>query len=148
MMRTFIYFIICAILFTTSCAGTNKRLRSGSNQDTEDNISGEKVKTMLMPATPIREVEEKVVSDNEKEPAMNNYYVIIGSFRNPANAKTHQTQILNDGFVSTVLKNEEGLYRVSVMATDNIDEARAKIRNIWAKYKKYSDTWLLKRKLD
>lgn len=101
-------------------------------------------KTVLMPATPIREVEEKLVPNEEVPPDPHKYFVIIGSFRDPANAKEQQTIIAKDGFnKSEILKNEAGLYRVSVMATDDISAARAEVRRIWAKFPAYSDTWML-----
>lgn len=99
-----------------------------------------------MPAGPIKEVEEKLVKNENKEPSPQKYFVIIGSFRDPVNAKEHQRLVRKDGFASEVLKNDEGLYRVSVKATDDITEARSEVRKIWAKYPKYSDTWMLIRK--
>ena len=99
-----------------------------------------------MPAGPIKEVEEKLVKNENREPSPHKYFVIIGSFRDPVNAKEHQTLVRKDGFTSEVLKNDEGLYRVSVKATDDITEARNEVRKIWAKYPKYSDTWMLIRK--
>jgi cell division protein FtsN len=135
-MKLLTYFIICSVLTATSCAGINKGLKSKKEGETAK-------KTILMPATPIREVEEKLVPNNEEPPDPHKYFVIIGSFRDPANAKEHQAAISKDGFRSEILKNEAGLYRVSVMATDDISEARAEVRRIWAKFPAYSDTWML-----
>ncbi len=135
-MKIFTYFILSALLLTTSCAGTNKRLRSGNDSETSK-------KTLLMPSGPIREVEEKLVPNDEKAPDPHRYFVIIGSFRDPVNARDHQAIVLKDGFKSEVLKNDAGLYRVSVMATDDITAARAEVRRIWAKFPPYSDTWML-----
>lgn len=133
-MKQLTYFLIFIVSLTTSCAGTNKRLRAGRDQT---------VKTYLMPSAPIREVEEKLVPNNEKAPDTHKYFVIIGSFKNPENAKDHQAIVLKDGFKSEVLKNDAGLYRVSVMATDDITAARNEVRKIWAKFPAYSDTWML-----
>jgi len=99
-----------------------------------------------MPATPIKEVEENLVPNNEKVTDSHKYFVIIGSFRSQANARKYQTQVEKDGFVSEILKNEAGHYRVSVKASDDITEARNEVRRIWANYSKYSDTWMLIRK--
>jgi len=128
--------LILASLLLSSCAGLNKGLKSGSSRETSE-------KTLLMPATPIREVEEKLVPIEQTPPDPHKYFVIIGSFRSPSNAKEHQEIIAKDGFESEVLKNEAGLYRVSVMATDDISDARAEVRRIWAKFPAYSDTWML-----
>ena len=69
--------------------------------------------------------------------------VIIGSFRIPENAKTYQQQIAKEGFASVILRNEAGLYRVSVMSTDDITRARDNIMKIRRDFPQYWDTWLL-----
>ena len=83
------------------------------------------------------------MKNNEKLPDPHNYFVIIGSFKSSDNAKKYQSQLVKDGFISDILKNEAGLYRVSVMATNDVDQARNEVRRIWAKFTKHSDTWLL-----
>ena len=146
-MKILTYLIIASFILLSSCAGVNKRLRKSSKSDTDKVTSSTTMKTTLAPAGPIREVEEKLVPTDEKAPDPSRYFVIIGSFRNPDNAKKYQSQISNEGFTPEVLKNEAGLYRVSVLATDEIDMARDKIRQIREKFAKYFDTWLLIQKL-
>lgn len=119
-------------MVATSCAAINKTVKRDST-----------TKTTLMPSTPIREVEEKLVPIEEKAPDPHSYFVVIGSFKDPQNAKEHQAIVLKDGFRSEILKNEAGLYRVSVMATDDVTAARAEVRRIWARFPAYSDTWML-----
>lgn len=131
-MKVLTYLLIGSLMVATSCAAINKSLKKDSG-----------TKTTLMPSTPIREVEEKLVPIEEKAPDPHNYFVIIGSFKDPQNAKEHQAIVLKDGFRSEILKNEAGLYRVSVMATDDITAARTEVRRIWAKFPAYSDTWML-----
>jgi cell division septation protein DedD len=143
-MKFYLYLLIVAIIFTASCAGTNKSLRNSRNKDKENTVKGTSIKKTLMPAGPIKEVEEKLVSNDEKEdPSPQKYFVIIGSFKDPENAKEHLTIVKKDGFKPVILKNDAGLYRVSVMATDDITDARNEVRRIWAKFPKYSDTWML-----
>ncbi len=137
-MRILTYLLLSSFLITASCAGTNKLLRN-SQDNTAENMG-----RTLMPSTPIREVEEKLVTENEQAPDPHRYFVIIGSFRDPVNAREHQEQINKDGFKSSaILRNEAGLYRVSVMATDDVTEARNEVKRIWAQFPAYSDTWLL-----
>lgn len=133
-----------AMLLSASCSSTKTSL-FGSRKDKTESAKGTSIGTTLMPATPIpiREVEEKLVPVNEKKPSPEKYFVIIGSFREPMNAMEHQAIIKKDGFQSEVLKNEAGLYRVSVMSTNDVTKARDEIRRIWAKFPAYSDTWLL-----
>jgi cell division protein FtsN len=145
-MKIFTYLLFAALLFTTACAGTNKSLRNSRKHDNEKSVQGTSIKRTLMPETPIREVEEKLVSNNEIAPSPQKYFVIIGSFKDPANAKEHQAIVKKNGFKSEILKNDAGLYRVSVMSTDDITDARTEVRRIWVKFPQYSDTWMLIRK--
>jgi hypothetical protein len=144
-MRLLNYLLIISLLLAASCSST-KNSHSGSKKDKEKNVQGTSINKTLMPATPIKEVEEKLVSNDDKAPGPEKYFVIIGSFRDPANVKEYQSLVSKDGFSSEILKNEAGLYRVSVMATDDITAARNEVRRIWSKFPKYSDTWMLIRK--
>jgi cell division protein FtsN len=143
-MRIFSYLFIAIILLAASCSSSKTGLFGSKKQ--EKDVQGTSISRTLMPATPIKEVEEKLVTNENKEPSPKKYFVIIGSFRDPVNAKEHQTLVRKDGFTSEILKNDAGLYRVSVMPTDDITEARNEVRRIWAKFPRYSDTWMLIRK--
>ena len=140
-MRTLNYLLIITLLLALSCSSTKTSLFGGKKK--ESSVQGTSINKTLMPSTPIREVEEKLVTNEEKAPGPEKYFVIIGSFKDPANAREHQAIVRKDGFASEVLKNEAGLYRVSVMATDDIDAARNEVRRIWSKFPEYSDTWML-----
>jgi len=146
-MRKLSYLLLAFTILTASCNSTKTSLFGKSGRDKGKDIEGTSIKpTILMPAGPIREVEEKLVANENREPSPQKYFVIIGSFKDPANAKEHQALVLKDGFTSEILKNDEGLYRVSVMATDDITAARNEVKRIWAKFREYSDTWMLIRK--
>jgi cell division protein FtsN len=142
-MRRLASICIGIIVLSSSCSSTKTSLFGDKNKEKENSVQGTSINKTLMPATPIKEVEEKLVPNEDKAPGSGKYFVIIGSFTNPANAKEHQAIVRKDGFSSEVLKNEAGLYRVSVMATNDITEARNEVRKIWAKFPKYSDTWML-----
>jgi cell division protein FtsN len=142
-MRFLRYIVIGLVLVSASCAGINKRLRKSRKPVTEQVIPKVEEKKTKEEVIPIKEVEEKLVPIAEIMPNPHRYFVIIGSFRNPENAKKYQGEILKEGFSSEVLRNEEGLYRVSVLATDEINVARDDIRRIRNIFPKYSDTWLL-----
>jgi cell division protein FtsN len=136
--------LIISLLLATSCSSTKTSLFGGKKD--KETVPGTSINKTLMPATPIKEVEEKLVSNEDKAPGPEKYFVIIGSFKDPDNAKEHQAIVRKDGFSSEILKNEAGLYRVSVMATNDITAARNKVRRIWSEFPKYSDTWMLIRK--
>ena len=140
-MRPLNNLLIITLLLTLSCSSTKTSLFGGKKK--ESSVQGTSINKTLMPATPIKEVEETLVSNEEKAPGPEKYFVIIGSFKDPVNAKEHQAIVRKDGFSSEVLKNEAGLFRVSVMATDDITAARDEVRKIWAKFPRYSDTWML-----
>lgn len=158
-MRIVTYLVLASFLIVSSCAGLNKKLRKSpapesaapqaktttiTKTTTTSQTAQPAEKKTLAPAGPIKEVEEKLVPVEQKAPDPHKYFVIIGSFRNPDNAKKYQAQLELDGFASSeLLRNEAGLYRVSVMATDEIDKARAEIRRIRNLFAKYFDTWLL-----
>ena len=142
-MKVLICVIIVTAIVSFSCAGTNKHLRKSKKSATENIVPKIEEKQISEPATEIKEVEEKLVPIDEKLPDPHRYFVIIGSFRNPDNAKKYQGQILKKGFSSEILKNEAGLYRVSVMSTDEIEFARDDVRRIRRLFPEYYDTWLL-----
>ncbi len=142
-MRIIVCVIIGTAILSSSCAGTNKNLRKSNKSVTEDIVPKVEEKQISEPGIEIKEVEEKLVPIDEKLPYPHRYFVIIGSFRNPDNAKKYQGQILKKGFSSEILKNEAGLFRVSVMSTDEIDHAREDVRRIRRIFPEYYDTWLL-----
>ena len=129
--------IAIAIVILSSCAGLNKRVTAAELNSVKVESSNS-----TTPEPAIKEVEEKLVSNNDLIPAQR-YFVIIGSFSNPENAKKYQGQLSGDGFSSEIIKNEAGLYRVSVLATDVIESAREDIRRIRKSFPEYFDTWLL-----
>lgn len=142
-MKHLIYFLTCIVIFSASCSGLNKRLNKSRKPESEKVTPKAEEKNAPEITTPIKEVEEKLVPNEDGITNHHRYFVIIGSFRNPENSKKHQEQIKKEGFSSEVLKNDEGLYRVSVLATDDINIARDDIRRIRSIFPKYSDTWLL-----
>ncbi len=141
MKLTIIVTLITSLLLT-SCSGTRKQLKNYSGGPKINEITVPETRDE-MAAVPIKEVEEKVVYVSGTGESMNRYHVIIGSFRFIDNARKHQVMVSNDGFASELLRNESGLYRVSVLSTANVTEARDEIRRIRSSLPKYSDTWLL-----
>lgn len=91
----------------------------------------------------ILEKEEVIIEEPGEEVSINKYYVIIGSFSMRENALQHQEDIAQFGFISELLKNQEGLYRVSVLGTNEEQSARQEILRIRKNYPEYNDTWLL-----
>lgn len=157
-MRIKISILIITVLFAWSCASSKKNKQSGENQNIEDYIPGTTARKTLMPSSPVEEnkpaalaetekevqgIEKKLVSDDESKISPEKYFVIVGSFREPANARKRQSELEREGLRSEILKTEEGLYRISILATDDVNEARSEVRRIWLMFPQYSDTWML-----
>lgn len=145
-MKRGVLIIMVLALVAASCGGVKKRSKKGAEPPVPAVVQ-EPVKeapvTVVVPE-PIREVEEKIVPVDNKPVDPHRYFVIIGSFRSIDNARKHQADIAVDGFrVSDLMRNEAGLYRVSVMATDDVSAARTEIMRIRSRFPKYEDFWLL-----
>ncbi len=92
------------------------------------------------PPEPIWEIVEKLIPLKEATVRPDSYFMIIGRFRVYDNTINYQGQIKNDGFSDILLKNEAGLYRVSLMGTNEIGDARTEIINIGLRFPKYHET--------
>lgn len=135
------YILIISAFLAYSCAGTNKQLRKSITPVTKE--TDHKPESVRSSSNEITELVEKVLPVDQNLPDDHHYFVIIGSFRNHDNAKKYRGQILQKGFTSTTLKNESGLFRVSVLSTDEIETARHEIRRIREVFPEHYDTWLL-----
>ena len=91
--------------------------------------------------------EERVVYVENSEPIEKdeNYFVIMGSFKILNNAIKFQENLLDEGFKPEILRNENGLFRVSIQSFKEYAEARKKVLYIRKEYPKYNDVWLLKK---
>jgi cell division protein FtsN len=87
--------------------------------------------------------EEVLIIDNNS--TANRYYVILGSFSVINYANKYSEQLIKEGFTPNILQNNNGLFRISILSTNNIKEARDLISEIKLKYPKHQDVWLLKR---
>jgi cell division protein FtsN len=148
MNKGLIILITAVALVVAACGGVKKRSKKGvTPQPVIEQVVAEPVKQEPVPVVvpePIREVEEKIVPVDNKPVDPSRYFVIIGSFRSQDNARKHQVDIAVDGFrTSELMRNEAGLYRVSVMATDDVAVARARVLEIRSRFPKYNDVWLL-----
>jgi cell division protein FtsN len=149
-MRRGLLILMVFSLVAASCGGVKKRSKKGSvpqpvvTQTVMPEPAKVEVVVPEVKQAPIREVEEKIVPVDNKPVDPSRYFVIIGSFRNPDNARRHQSDIVPDGFRSSeLMRNEAGLYRVSVLATNDVTAARAEVMRIRSRFPKYNDVWLL-----
>lgn len=146
-MKYLVYFI--AIVVALSSCKSKKHI---SHKFIESqNITETSVKPILEEEE--KEIDPIIVKEEivtAVEPAvekslLEKYYVILGSFRVLENAKKHQNQLTKEGFESQILRNEEGLYRVSVFSYIHISVAREKVLQIRKQTPKYHDAWVLRK---
>lgn len=79
--------------------------------------------------------------------ALMQYCVIVGSFMYQQNAIRLRNDLMRQGFLgSSVMRNNEGMYRVSLLCSDNWNYAQRELERIRSRYTRFSDAWLLKTK--
>ena len=101
-MKILKYLFIGIIVLSTSCSSTKTSLFGGKKK--ESSVQGTSINKTLMPATPIKEVEETLVSNEDKAPGPEKYFVIIGSFKDPANARDTRQLSVKTAFHQRYLK--------------------------------------------
>lgn len=91
--------------------------------------------------------EERIVYAENSEPIEKNenYFIIMGSFKILNNAIKFQEGLSVEGFEPEILRNENGLFRVSIQSFKEYADARKKVLYIRKEYPKYNDVWLLKK---
>lgn len=68
------------------------------------------------------------------------YHVVVGSFRNYANAKGLQTSLNAEGNQVVIVVNEAGMYRVLLASYSDYAQARARINQM---SNRFPDAWVL-----
>ena len=143
LMKQSIYLFLGIWFLLSSCASKKIQPSFSETPIIENNLEKEVPEVNIT----FREVEERLIPNSNSPVNNNNYFVVIGSFRNLANAEKYQKQLLTNGFNSEILLSESGLNRVSVLSTDDIKSAREEVIRIRKYYPEYYDVWLLIRKL-
>ncbi|HPS13656.1 MAG TPA: SPOR domain-containing protein, partial [Prolixibacteraceae bacterium] len=91
--------------------------------------------------------EEVFLADGEDQSmAGYRYYVIIGGFSVPENAKKFKNELIGKGFTPVMLKAANGYTRVAVGETNSEPDARKQVLNIRQKFPEHNDVWLLRNK--
>ena len=99
--------------------------------------------------TRIRAVEERFTFTREEDESAHDareFFVIIGSFREKANADRYTEEMKLKGFDPVILLSETGFHRVSVDSYLLEADARRRILQIRSDFPEHEDTWLLIRK--
>lgn len=76
--------------------------------------------------------------------AMNmKYHVVVGSFKNQANAKGLKATLVNEGNKALVVMNNEGWYRVLIGSYNEYAQAKSSVNNLKSRF---ADAWVLVQK--
>lgn len=85
---------------------------------------------------------EKVTLTQGKE--LMSYCIIVGSFSYESNAVRLRNSLIESGFLgSSILRNSEGMYRVSAECEDSHVAAWQEVSRIRSQYPQFHDAWLL-----
>ena len=141
--------ILCllAMVFALTCCKSKEKLTFSDSE----NVKSEPVEVVVK-----EEVKEPLVVNSRPEnprpesvkltrgDAMMRYCVIVGSFTYEDNADKLRDNLIGMGFSgSCIMRNEQGMYRVSAFCSDDLSVARSKQTDIRSQYPQFSDAWLL-----
>lgn len=98
--------------------------------------------TLVVEEEPLPARTEAVVKTHGAD--LMHYCVIVGSFVNKQNAINLRSSLMNKGFLgSSIMQNNEGMYRVSAECSDSHEEAWKEVCRIRSQYPQFRDAWLL-----
>lgn len=92
----------------------------------------------------VKEESAKVVESKSPQ-SDGNYHIIIGTFKSLTNARNVSSTAVANGFLPSIMENDEGLYRVSIY-TGNEANVRKKLIEIRSKFPEYAGVWIMKLK--
>ncbi len=141
--------LVIVAFLVTSCKSKQKVTEiTGANLPTTNTVS-----TTVAPAvqTVQPQIVENEVTRNESftltdgdATAMNmKYHVVVGSFKNQANAKGLKATLVNEGNKALVVMNDQGWYRVLIGSYDEYSQAKSYITRI---KNRFADAWVLVQK--
>ena len=141
--KVFSLVIVCALLIV-SCKSKQAATQGGASNQVSTAVTDrvpidEEVSTTEV----IVRTESVTPVDRSEAQTVYAFYVIIGSFREIANARRETSSLVSKGFSPVILANENGLFRISVGGYNAESAARAQIAEIRARYQEHRDVWLL-----
>lgn len=143
--------VILLAFMAVSC-GTNKHVYAPPFEEEDETeavvVKEDAAKTTSQTTTTKKENTKPVVSREEKVTmthgdVLKRYNVIVGSFANETNAINLRNKLNGMGYTSIIMRNENGMNRVSIAGFDEESPARAELLRIREQYPEYADAWLL-----
>lgn len=142
-MNRIVLFILMTLV-VASCA-SNKRIVAPPFEKEEavtaPNTPARTIREENLPEKPVVSKEEKVTLTHGD--TMKKYNVIVGSFQSVDNALKLRNRLKSEGYNSIIMKNESGMYRVSIASFDEEVPARNELARVRATDLEFSDAWLL-----
>ena len=148
--KVFSLLIVCVLLFC-SCKSKKKSTQFVTVSPISTTVTApvterEPIVEELSTTEVIVRIESVTPVDRSDTQRLYAYYVIIGSFREIANARRQSVVLAEKGFSPEILANENGLFRISVGGYNDENDARAQIAQIRARHQDHRDVWLLVRR--
>ncbi len=122
----------------------NKKSESSSTATTTPKIKDEAGQTKKQDVDSIVVREEAVKIVEKRGESTGTYHIIIGSFKVLENAQKLCHEVVEEGYLPSIMENDEGLYRVAIYTGDE-EAARRKLTELKDE-NKYEGIWLLREK--
>ena len=112
----------------------------------EENVQEEKVpEEVVVEEAPVVVRQEKVTVTHGAD--LMRYCIIVGSFVNEQYAVNLRQKLAGMDFSNTsIMRNEQGMSRVSAVCYESEADARKELSRIRKQYPQFKDAWLLKTK--
>lgn len=145
--------VLIALVLTafviTSCKSKQKVTEiSGANLPATTTITTSPPTTVqtVQPQSNENEVtrnESFTLTDGDATAMNMKYHVVVGSFKNQANAKGLKATLVNEGNKALVVMNNEGWYRVLIGSYNEYAQAKSSVNNLKSRF---ADAWVLVQK--
>ncbi len=120
----------------------NNNNNNTANIDTTTNNNVVNKDTTKTDEEVIEDSNIEVVTPDDLGSQYKNFYLVIGSFKNQANANKLLEKMKNKGYAAEVLQNKKNYFRVAIGGYDTADKAIEGYENFISSNKK-DDIWLL-----
>jgi cell division protein FtsN len=146
-----IFMMLAIVTFVATSCKTKQKVTeiSGANvpatsTTVSPSVTAAPVTTAPVASEPeVTRNESFTLSEGDAASMQYKYHVVVGSFKNPTNAKGLQSTLLSEGNKALVVVNEASWYRVIIASFNGYNEAHAKINQI---KDRFADAWVLVQK--
>lgn len=144
-MRIWVYLLVLGLFF--NCCRSRERMmynRKGyvTTQPVQLTVQENVRDTIILEEEekPVRQESVKLTQGKD----LMRYCVIVGSFVYKQNAVDLRNKLMGYGFFgSSIMQNEEGMYRVSAVCDDTSADAWREVYRIRSQYPQFRDAWML-----